>query len=191
MLGDKKMNFKASIFRIVLNERKRVKTLTAKIMKKDIIKTSVGFLFILIFTTLSFSQGKNFDYQDAGISITVPDGWTVKEHGVVFLTSKEEDLSIQFEILNVPDIEKAVSVAEIELKAMFPQDPSISVNDLEINTMRVKEINKTAGNRQAIYYLLETPGNRFIQVFCITTKDVALKYKATISKIVENLKPLG
>ncbi len=159
-------------------------------MKKDIIKTTVGFFFVLIITTLSFSQGKNYDFQSAGLKIWYPDGWTVKERGVVYLTSKEEDLSIQFEALNVPDIDKAVQVVEIELKAMFPQDPTNNVNDLEINTMRVKEMSKTAGNRQAIYYLLETPGNKFIQVFCISTKDIILKYKDAISKIVENMKPL-
>ena len=159
-------------------------------MKKDIIKTTVGFFFVLVISTLSFSQGKSFDFQSGGLKIWYPDGWTVKEHGVVYLTSKEEDLSLQFEALNVPDIDKAVKVAEIELKAMFPQDQSDNINDLEINTMRVKEISKTSGNRQAIYYLLETPGNKFIKVFCISTKDIILKHKETISKIVDNMKPL-
>ncbi len=151
---------------------------------------SGGFIFLMLLSTLSFSQGKNYKFESAGLNIWYPDGWTAKEKGVVYLASKDEDINVQIELLNVPDISSAVKVAEIELKAMFPQDPSVSVNDLEVNGMRVKSIDKSTSKMHAVYYFFETPGNKFIRLFCISTNEIVEKHRATISQIVDNLKPM-
>ena len=159
-----------------------MKTLTCKIIG--------GFIFLMLLSTLSFSQGKNYVFQSAGISIWYPDGWTAREKGVVYLASKDEDINIQIELLNVPDIGSAVKVAAVELKAMFPQDPSFSVSDLEVNGMRVKSIDKSTSKMHAVYYFFETPDSKFIRLFCISTNEIVEKYKATISQIADNMKPM-
>ena len=157
-------------------------------MKNFIIIILIGLCFVFLFTTRTFSQGNTHNFDEANLTIWYPSTWNISEHGLHFLMPKDEDLSFQFEVLNAPDFENALKISVIELKAIFAKEPDLIINDIDINGMSAKEINKVVGAKEALYYTIQTPENKYVRFFCITTSDILSKHRAEIKKIMENLK---
>lgn len=162
---------------------------TFKVMKNAIFITLTAVCLTFVMTTPAIPQGNTHDFNEANLIIWYPQTWKLSEHGVHYLMPMDEDLSFQFEVLSAPNFESAVKISEIELKAIFAQDPSLTIVDTETNGMPVKEIEKILGAKEALYYTLQTPDNNYARFFCIGPKDIIAKYRGDIEKIMENVKP--
>jgi hypothetical protein len=155
---------------------------------KTLLKAITGICFVFMLNAPVLSQGNTHKFEEANLTIWFPESWKISEHGLHFLMPKEEDMSLQFELVKAPDFDKAVKISEIELKAIFSQEPSLTIEDIDINGMPAKHIDKVLGSKQAIYYILKTPEDKYVRFFCIGKPDDIGKHVSEISKIMENVK---
>jgi hypothetical protein len=157
---------------------------------KNIIKPIITLFFIFLFLSPAYSQGNTFNYTSGNISFWYPDNWLVREHILLLLMPKSENLQIQFEISKTVDLNKAVKESLIDLKSLYPDDTLFVIKDYVINKLKVKEIDGIIQSKKINYFLLETPENKIIKISYISPKDIALKYNNDIRKIMKSLKPL-
>ncbi|HMS32828.1 MAG TPA: hypothetical protein PKC91_01970 [Ignavibacteria bacterium] len=157
---------------------------------KNITKQVITLFFILLFLSPAYSQSNYFNYTEWNISFWYPDNWLVREHILLLLMPKSEDLQIRFEITNTVDLKGAVKESLIDLKSLYPDDTLFIIKDYVINKLKVKEIDGIIQSKKINYLLLETPENKIIRVSYISPKDIALKYNDDIQKILKSLKPI-
>ena len=149
----------------------------------------IGFIVILSASALSVSQPSQFDFAGGGVTMSLPEGWVAREHILLLLMPKAEDLTIEAEVLGTQDLSEAVQLSEFELKSIFPQDTSFVIDDIVINKMPVKKIDKVSGSEQLFYYLLKTPEDKIISFKCRSEKSIVLRHKAEIIKLLQSIKP--
>ena len=158
-------------------------------MKNFKLKSVLTLFFIVIFISPLFSQGKFTELKNADLSIWYPDNWLVREHILLLMMPKNEELTLQFQLTDAIDLDAVVKESIKEIKDLYPLDTLIIVNDYRLNDMNVREINKTVGNDKIRYFFIETPQNKIVRVFHISPKDIALKYNNDLMKIIKNIKP--
>lgn len=157
---------------------------------KNIFKIIVTLFFILNFVPTSYPQGNNYNFTNANISFTYPENWIISEHILLLLMPKAEDLKIQFQISSQTDLSAAVKESMNELKALYPDDSLLSLKDITINKLKVKEVEGTVQDLKIHYLLIEVPGKKIIKVSYFSPEDVAVKYNSDIRKILYSIKPL-
>lgn len=158
-------------------------------MKNFKLKSVLTLFFIVIFISPLLSQGKFTELKNADLSIWYPDNWLVREHILLLMMPKNEELTLQFQLTDAIDLDAVVKESIKEIKDLYPLDTLIIVNDYRLNDMNVREINKTVGNDKIRYFFIETPQNKIVRVFHISPKDIALKYNNDLMKIIKNIKP--
>lgn len=157
---------------------------------KNTLKKLLTLFFILIITSPVYSQGNDFNYTSAKLSFWYPEDWLVREHLLLLLMPKEEDLQIQFQLTDEINLDDAVITSKTELKNLFPNDTIYTIKKYTINTLRVREINKNIGNEKIFRLIVEAPDNKIVRIHFISPKDLAMKYGGEIQKILKSLKPL-
>ncbi len=157
---------------------------------KNIFKTVITLFFILLFLSSAYSQGNYFNYTNGNICFWYPDNWLVREHILLLLMPKSENLQIRFEITNTVDLNEAVKESLTDLKSLYPDDTLFIIKDYVINKLKVKDIEGIIQTKKINYLLLETPEKKIIRVSYISPEDIALKYKDDIRKILNSLKPI-
>ena len=157
---------------------------------KNFFKTVLTLFFIVILISPVYPQGNFFNYTKAGINFWYPDGWLVREHLLLLLMPKEEDLQINFQITDEVNLEEATSSSLAQLKLAYPDDTIYTIKIYTVNKMKVKEINKNIGGDKIFKLLIEAPGNKIIKVSFIAPLELALKHNAELQKIIKSLKPL-
>lgn len=157
-------------------------------MKTGIIRLTIIAMFILAFAGTAFSQGHTHSFPEGGLSIWYPATWKLSDQKMHVLMTKDEDLSLQVELLDVPDLESAIKLSSIEIKAMFPQDPSVEVKDLDANGLTIREIDKVSEKRSAVYYIIQSSSGKLTRIFCISMPDIVSKHRSEITQIIENIK---
>lgn len=158
-------------------------------MKRSLFVVVIGFFLILFASSLSVSQPAQFDFAGGGVTMTLPEGWVAREHILLLLMPKAEDLTIEAEVLATQDLSEAVQLSEFELKSVFPQDTAFVVEDIVVNKMPVKKIDKVSGGEQLFYYLLKTPEDKIISLKCKSEKGIVLRHKGEILKLLQSIKP--
>ncbi len=156
-------------------------------MKSRKLRILIGFFFIVIFTVPLFPQAKYHDYSAAGIRILVPQDWIAKERALLTLTTPEEDYCIIVQLTGADNLDRAVKESLIELKAMYPKDTEYNINDIVINGMNAKEIGKSFEKNRIDYYMIQTSSGKVVKLFAITKKEIALKYRKDLEKIVASI----
>jgi hypothetical protein len=158
-------------------------------MKNVFARIAVIFSLFVMFSPPCHSQFVQFDYESAGVSMSIPSNWVTSEHILLLLMPKAEDLTLEVEVLNGLDLSEAVELSAIELKSVFPLDTSFVVNDIVINKMPVKKIDKISGDEQLIFYFLKTPTGKIVKLHCQAPKEKIVKYKGDLTKIIQSIKP--
>ena len=157
---------------------------------KNIIKPFITLFFILIYLSPVYSQGNYYNYTNANISFWYPDNWLVREHILLLLMPKAENLQLQFQLSETVNLNEAVQESLNELKLLYPDDSAYIVKDYTLNKLKIKNIDGIIQNNKVNYLLLQTPDNKIIKISYIAPKDIVLKYKDEIQKIVNSLKPI-
>ena len=157
---------------------------------KNIIKPIITLFFIFLFLSPVYSQGNTYNYTGANISFWYPDNWLVREHILLLLMPKAENLQIEFRIPETINLNEAVKESLNELKSLYPDDTLYIIKEYTINRLKVKEVDGTIQNNKVNYFLLETPENKIIKIGYIAPEDIVLKYKNDIQKIIKSLKPI-
>lgn len=137
-----------------------------------------------------YSQGKEFNYTNAKLSFWYPEDWLVSEHILLLLMPKAEDLQIQFQLTDELNLDDAVINSKNELINLFPEDTIYVIKKYIINTLKVREINKTIGNENIFRLIVEAPDNKIVRIHFISEKEKAKKYGGEIQKILKSLKPI-
>ncbi len=158
-------------------------------MKELISKCYIAVCFILLSVPATMAQGYQFDFASAGLTMTIPNNWVTSEHILLLMMPKAEDLTIEAEVLNTNDLSEAVELSSLELKSVFPTDTSFVVDDIVINRMPVKKIDKISGSEQLIYYILKTPEDKIVKIHCKAPKKMITKYKNDLTKLIQSIKP--
>jgi len=158
-------------------------------MKNIVASIAVIFSLVVMFSPPVYSQLVQFDYESAGVSMSIPGNWVKSEHILLLLMPKSEDLTLEVEVLNALDLSEAVELSAIELKSVFPQDTSFVVDDIVINKMKVKKIDKMSGDEQLIFYFFKTPEGKIVKLHCQAPKETIVKYKGDLTKIIQSIKP--
>ena len=158
-------------------------------MKNKLARIAVVFSLVVLFSPPCYSQFVQIDYESEGVSMSIPGNWVTSEHILLLLMPKAEDLTIEVEVLNALDLSEAVELSAIELKSVFPLDTSFVVDDIVINRMPVKKIDKISGEEQLIFYFFKTPKDKIVKLHCQAPKEKILKYKSDLTKIIQSIKP--
>lgn len=158
-------------------------------MKNLKFKSVLALFFVVIFISPLFSQGKFTELKDADLNIWYPDNWLVREHVLLLMMPKNEDLTLQIQLTDAIDLDAVVKESISEIKDLYPEDTLIVINKFKLNEMNVREINKNVGNDKVHYFFIETPQKKIVRVFHISPKDIALKYNNDLMKIIKNIKP--
>lgn len=157
-------------------------------MKRSLFEIIIGFFLILFVSAPSASQPSQFDFAGGGLTMTLPDGWVAREHILLLLMPKAEDLTIEAEVLGTQDLSEAIQLSEFEIKSIFPQDTLFVVDDIVINKMPVKKIDKVSGSEQIFIYILKTPEDKIISFKCKSEKSTMLRHKGEITKLLQSIK---
>lgn len=160
-------------------------------MKKVTISVFLILAVILVFTSLSYPQGKNYIYDEALISIWYPDTWQVsREHVLLLLMPQPKDLQISFQLLQQEDLEKVVQESIKEIEFLYPTDSLFRIDKVvnEIKTVDLTVI--TADEKIITYILYATPSDKILKVYCNVNKDKYIEYKSDIEKIMKNIKKI-
>ena len=157
---------------------------------KNIIKPIITLFFIFLFLSPVYSQGNTYNYTGANISFWYPDNWLVREHLLLLLMPKAENLQIEFRIPETINLNEAVKESLNELKSLYPDDTLYIIKEYTINRLKVIEVDGTIQSNKVNYFLLETPQNKIIKIGYIAPEDIVLKYKNDIQKIIKSLKPI-
>ncbi len=158
-------------------------------MKELICKCFIAVCFILLSVPATMAQGNQYDFASAGLTMTIPNDWVAREHILLLMMPKAEDLIIEAEVLTTNDLSEAVELSSFELKSVFPTDTSFVVDDIVINKMPVKKIDKISGPDQLIYYILKTPEDKVVKLHCKAPKKTITKYKNDLAKLIQSIKP--
>ena len=158
-------------------------------MKELISKWLIAVCFILLSVPSTMAQSNQFDFASAGLTMTIPNNWITREHILLLMMPKAEDLTVEAEVLTTNDLSEAVELTSFELKSVFPQDTSFVVDDIVINKMPVKKIDKISGTEQFICYLLKTPEDKIVKIHCTAPKKAINKYYNDLAKLIQSIKP--
>lgn len=158
-------------------------------MKEIISGFTIGICFILLTAASSIAQGNLIDFSSAGLSITLPGNWVASEHILLLMMPKEADLTIEAEVLSSNDLSEAVELTATELKSIYPQDTSYTLNDIVVNKMPVKKIYKVSGDDEFVAYFFKTPQEKIVRFKCSSEKSTVSKHRADIIKLIQSIKP--
>lgn len=158
---------------------------------KNIIKPVITLFLIFMFLSPVYSQGNFYNYTNANISFWYPDNWMVREHILLLLMPKAENLQIQFQLSEKTNLNDAVRESMNELKLLYPDDSAYIVKDYTLNKLKIKNIDGVIQNNKVNYFLVQTLDDKVIKITYIVPEDIDLKYKDEIQKIIKSLKPIN
>lgn len=156
---------------------------------KNKIKPFIVLFFIFLIFPSAYSQDNIFNYTNGNISFMYPGNWLVREHILLLLMPKSENLQIQFEISKSQDLKEALKESLTDLKSLYPDDTLFIIKDYVINTLKVKEIEGMVQGKKIDYLLVESPKKKIIKISYVSDEDTALKFRNDIQKIMKSMKP--
>lgn len=109
-------------------------------MKNFKVKTLLTLFFIAAFVSPLISQGNFYIFKNAGENSLYPDNRLVREHILLIMIPKEEDLTVNLKLLESVNLNNAENESLNELKILYSEDTVFIVKDVEINKIRAKEI---------------------------------------------------
>lgn len=160
-------------------------------MKNQIFKSVCALIFMLILIPSAFSQGNFFYFKNANMNIPVPPNWVASEHILLLLMPKNEELQLQFELVQAVSMNDEVLNTINEFKSLYPDDTTYVINDFVVNKLIVKDISKVINGEKSDYFIIGTPDNKIVRIHYKAPIDIALKYNSDIQKIIKNLKLKG
>ena len=102
-------------------------------MKNLKFKSVLALFFVVIFISPLFSQGKFTELKDADLNIWYPDNWLVREHVLLLMMPKNEDLTLQIQLTDAIDLDAVVKESISEIKDLYPEDTLIVINKFKLN----------------------------------------------------------
>ena len=160
-------------------------------MKNFKVKTLLTLFFIAAFVSPLISQGNFYNFKNAGVNFWYPDNWLVREHILLIMIPKEEDLTVNLQLMESVNLNNAVNESLNELKILYPEDTVFIVKDVEINKISAKEIKKTAGGITVNYIFLNTPEGKILKLYYTASDEKVLKYNSDLEKIKKSFKPVN
>lgn len=159
-------------------------------------------LIILIALTFvpALLEAATYNYEDAHVSITIPDTWSQKfetdsdeEGDTLIVTSPKGEIALLFFVLESNEIETALDQLEKDLTS--------TLNDLEfnddteeftINGMQAISISGKAekGKLDVEIDIVITPAAKCLTILNVSSPDVFKKYEKDIILIVQGIQPI-